>query len=92
MRASNRGATRLKRRARPAMAMQDFDGLPPELRAWTAQAALPWRPASVRRAFARALRDTGDRGAALAELDRLQSHLLARDPRFVWRSDNTHTQ
>ncbi|TPE47007.1 hypothetical protein FJM51_20875 [Amaricoccus solimangrovi] len=58
--------------------MADYDRLPADLRAWLAQAALPWSPRSVSRAFGRALaRRRGDRTAALAELDRLQERRLA---------------
>jgi hypothetical protein len=64
--------------------MRDFDRLPPELRAWLAEAVLPWRPRSVRRAFARAVARTKDRDRALEELDRLQERLVAKDARAVW--------
>lgn len=68
--------------------MQEFDRLPAELRCWLATAALPWRPRSVRRSFDRALARTGDRDLALAELDRLQARLIARDARQVWGDDH----
>ena len=59
--------------------MTEYDRLPADLRAWLAQAALPWSPRSVARAFGRALaRGRGDRAAALAELDRLQERRLAQ--------------
>lgn len=34
----------LKRRSRQGDAMARFDRLPPDLRRWLAQAALPWSP------------------------------------------------
>ncbi|MEM6679272.1 MAG: DUF6525 family protein [Pseudomonadota bacterium] len=68
--------------------MRDFDLLPAELRAWLAGAVLPWRPRSVRRSFERALARTGDRRLALAELDRLQQRLIARDARQIWGADH----
>ncbi|MEC9104487.1 MAG: DUF6525 family protein, partial [Pseudomonadota bacterium] len=37
-------ATTLRRRRRPADPMQAYDALPRPLRAWMAQAALPWSP------------------------------------------------
>lgn len=59
--------------------MADYDRLPADLRAWLAQAALPWSPRSAARAFADALtRSPGNRAAALAELDRLEQRSLAR--------------
>ncbi|WP_276617454.1 DUF6525 family protein [Qingshengfaniella alkalisoli] len=42
----------LKRRRR-ANSMASFDGLPPELRRWLAQAALPWSAHSARRLWRR---------------------------------------
>lgn len=59
--------------------MRAFDRLPPGLRAWLSEAALPWRPASVWRAYRRALRQTKDPARAMAELDRLEAARLARD-------------
>jgi len=80
----NRGQTSLKLKRRNEDPMRDFDRLPPELRAWVAAAALPWRPRSVRRAFERAVARSRDRARALEELDRLQDRLVARDARAVW--------
>lgn len=59
--------------------MRAFDRLPPPLRNWLADAALPWRPASVARAYGRALKRTGDPIRALEELDRLEAARLAQD-------------
>jgi hypothetical protein len=64
--------------------MRDYDRLPRELRAWLAEAVLPWRPRSVRRAFDAALSKTGDPARALHELDRIEARLIARDVRRVW--------
>jgi hypothetical protein len=75
---SNRGETSLKRRRRNEDPMQEFDRLPAELRAWLANAVLPWRPRSVRSAFAKAVARTQDKASALRELDRLQARLVAR--------------
>ncbi|MEM9782617.1 MAG: DUF6525 family protein [Pseudomonadota bacterium] len=86
--ASNRGSTSLRLKRRNEDAMREFDRLPGDLRAWLAQAALPWRPRSVRQSFQRALRRTGDRPAALAELERIQQRLLARDAPRVWGGDH----
>ena len=64
--------------------MHEFDRLPAELREWLATAILPWRPQSVRRAFHRAFQRTLDKTEALAELDRMQERLIAKDARAVW--------
>ena len=84
----NRGKTSLKRKRRSENPMGDYDNLPKELRVWVAAAVLPWRPKSVRRTFDRAFSQTGDRKKALAELDRLQRRLIARDARNVWGEDH----
>jgi len=86
----NRGRTSLKLKRRNADPMEDFDRLPPELRAWLAEAVLPWRPRSVRRAFERAVARTRDRSRALEELDRLQDRLVAKDARTVWGDAHPH--
>ena len=83
----NRGRTSLICR-RPSVApMQAYDALPPELRAWVAQAALPWSARSVRAAYGKALAKSGDPSKALAKLDQLQQALLARDAKVVWSQE-----
>lgn len=67
--------------------MREFDRLPAELRAWLSTAVLPWRPRSVRKAYDKALAETGDRTRAISALDRLQDRLVAKDARAVWGSD-----
>ena len=59
--------------------MREFDRLPPVLRAWVSQAALPWRPRSVLRAYNKALDRTGNQSRALDELRRLEAVQLAKD-------------
>jgi hypothetical protein len=80
----NRGRTSLKRRRQSRDPMRDYDRLPVELRRWLAQAVLPWGTRSAMRAFERAMRRTGDVAQALAELDRVQQSLIAKDARQVW--------
>ena len=75
----NLGQTMLRRNRRQTDPMREFDQLPPSLRAWVADAALPWGPRSVRRAYQKALARTGDHNAALEELERLQARQLAKD-------------
>lgn len=73
-------ATGLRRR-RARYPMRDYDSSPPPLRAWLADAALSWSPRSALRIYERAFsRSGGDVAAALAELERKQTALLARDP------------
>jgi hypothetical protein len=89
----NRGATALRRRWRTGDPMADFDRLDPLLRAWLAQAALPWSPRSVARAFARELAAArGRRDAALAALDRLERRRIAFDAAQVWGSSHPAAQ
>ena len=75
----NLGQTNLRKRRRQVDPMREFDRLPPQLRTWLAQAALPWRPKSVQRAYQKALARTGDHGSAIAELERLQVRQLEKD-------------
>jgi len=81
---SNTGMTTLRRRIRSRNPMQDYDRLPPELRAWLAQAALPWRSGSAHRIYARAMARTGDKARALAQLDAAERRLVARDAAAIW--------
>lgn len=65
--------------------MQAYNRLPPRLRAWLSEAVLPWSPQSARRAWRKALRDTGgDEGAACARLSRIEADMLRRDAPRVW--------
>lgn len=80
----NCGATSLRRRRRTQNPMGDYDRLPRELRLWVASATLPWRAKSVRVAYEKALARTGSPDAALAELTRLQTALVAKDTARVW--------
>lgn len=88
----NRGTTSLKLKRRNENPMRDFDRLPADLRAWLAAVVLPWRPRSVRRAFDRALAETGERGFALSRLTALQGRLVARDAAAVWGPDHPAVQ
>lgn len=80
----NLGHTSLRLCRRTGDPMRDYDRLPGMLRAWLTEAALPWRPQSVRRSFDRALARTGDVSLALEELSRLEARLLAKDGPRVW--------
>jgi hypothetical protein len=64
----------------PARGLAEFDRLPPALRRWLAQAALPWSARSVRRLWGRVLRESGgDEARALARLDAIEAARLKRE-------------
>ncbi|WP_225026235.1 DUF6525 family protein [Xinfangfangia pollutisoli] len=71
-------------RARAGDPMRDHDALPPALRQWAAQAALPWSARSLRRAWTRALARTGCPDAALHRLAAAETATLARETARVW--------
>lgn len=79
----NLGQTKLRKRRRREDPMREFDQLPPVLRAWVTQAALPWRPRSVLRAYNTALARTGDQTRALDELKHLEAAQLAKDSQLT---------
>ena len=68
--------------------MDTYDRLPSELRNWVASAHLPWSPGSVRRAYAKALSQTGDGAQALQQLETLQRKQIARDVKRIWGDDH----
>jgi hypothetical protein len=78
-RRGNLGATALRPRRRAVDPMRVYDRLPRELRAWMAEAALPWSPLSCLRLWRRALSEEGCPERARARLDRAEAALLARD-------------
>lgn len=75
----NLGATSLRRRSRGGDPMRAYDALPPELRAWMAEAALPWSPHSCARLWAKARRRGLDAQGARDLLTRAEARKLARD-------------
>lgn len=78
----NLTSPRARRRATDPMAA--FDRLPPDLRSWLAEAALPWSAASVLRLWQRAIRETGCAKAARDRLARAEAKTLAREAARVW--------
>jgi hypothetical protein len=76
-RARNLGKTglRVRRRGDP---MAAYDAAPAPLRAWMAQAALPWSPASCLAIWRRAMAAGADAAEALARLDRAERKTLSR--------------
>jgi hypothetical protein len=79
VRGGNLGHTRLKRRRRSGDPMQVFDRLPPDLRRWMTQAALPWSPASCLALWRKALAEHGSAEAAIQRLQRVEAALLSRE-------------
>ncbi len=77
---AHNGQSALPRRRQSGDPMQSFDRLPPALRRWLAQAALPWSPRSAQRAWQRSLAlCDGDLDAALARMTEIEHRQLARD-------------
>lgn len=71
------------RRARNPMAA--YDTLPPALRSWLSQAALPWSVSSVRKVWRKSLITHGGCEArARQHMDEIERQLLARDAASVW--------
>ena len=81
---NNLGRTSLKRKRRNENPLLDYDRLPRALRAWVANAELPWRPRSVLKAYERAFSKTGDRNKALNELNCIQNRLVSKDAIMIW--------
>jgi len=76
--------TSLKRTRRSSDPVRDYDNLPQDLRRWVATAALPWGAKSVKTAYDKAVRRTGDPRLALRELDKLQQNKVAKDAQQIW--------
>ncbi len=74
----NLGQTPLPRRRRAADPMRAYDRQPAPLRAWLAQAALPWSPASCRRIWLEARAQGASLDSILARLDRAERQALSR--------------
>lgn len=69
--------------------MDRFDRLPPALRGWLAQAALPWSPHSAQRLWQRLHRETaGDTEAMLRRMALAEARMLARDIPQIWGRDH----
>ena len=79
---TNVGQTKIRTRIKSSNSLKQFDCLPKFLREWLRNAALPWRPSSVHRAYKRALSRSGEHRLAMVELERLQEYQLAKDRLF----------
>jgi hypothetical protein len=78
-----RSSLRGRRRNRDAMAA--YDRLPPRLRRWLSEAALPWSAESALKIWRRALEETGCEEAALARCAAAERAMLSRDAPRVRR-------
>ncbi|WGW03216.1 DUF6525 family protein [Tropicibacter oceani] len=67
------------RRRRRSDPMRTYDTLPRPLRAWIAQAALPWSPASCLRIWRKARAQGAAPETILDRLDRAEQKALSRD-------------
>lgn len=81
----NLGKTLLKKKTAKGDRMKEFDRLPPHLRCWLRNADLPWSPTSVKRAYLKALRNSGNCKIAIAELDKMQSKQLSKERLYEGR-------
>ena len=76
---NNLGETSLRRKRAANDPMYDYDRLPPELRHWLAQAALPWSPTSAYRIWQRARKQGYDSDAILNKLAQAEAKTLTRE-------------
>ncbi|MDE4097883.1 DUF6525 family protein [Phaeobacter gallaeciensis] len=74
----NLGATGLPIRKRTGNAMTEYDRLPPSLRAWMQEAALPWSPRSCRSIWMKVKQDGGSDRQAIARLAAVEAAMLKR--------------
>ena len=78
-RSGNAGATSIKRRRRAEDPMRAYDRLPGPLRAWLAQAVLPWSPGSCLRIWRNGVRTGLAPAEIVTRLDRLEAAALERE-------------
>jgi hypothetical protein len=85
-------ATTLRQR-RSASPLTAHDALPRDVRLWAHTAALPWSASSLRRLWAKAMREAkGDCAAARARLDAAEARALARECARIWGPGHPGTQ
>jgi hypothetical protein len=75
----NLGTTSLPIRKRSEDPMAAYDRLPPDLRAWMQDAALPWSPRSCRAIWQKVKQRGGSDAEAAARLAAVEAAMLARD-------------
>ena len=77
----NLGDNRLPKRRRSGNPMQTYDGLPREVRAWVAEAKIPWSPAACRKIWLTEMKRGASIEAVLEKLDQAEDRTLARENR-----------
>ena len=75
----NIGQSSLRGKRRVGNPMNDYDLLPPPLRRWLGQAALPWSPVSARRIWKKSKAKGHSVEEALSTLSKAEAKTLARD-------------
>lgn len=85
----NLGQCSLRRKRRARNPMDAFDSLPPPVRQWVAEAALPWSPASVRRLWSKSRAKGLSDDEALVSLTLAEARTLARDRQSTISKLNT---
>ena len=78
MKSSNRGQTGLRLKRRAEDPMRAYDSLPPPVRHWLSQAAMPWSPASCRKILRSAKARGEGMERVLARLDHAERQTLAK--------------
>ncbi|MEL6521243.1 MAG: DUF6525 family protein [Pseudomonadota bacterium] len=87
----NLGQCSLRRKRRSGGSMAAFDGLPPPLRQWLSEAALPWSPNSARRIWSKSLAKGLSLEETLSALSQAEARTLARDRLSTEFKTNTQT-
>lgn len=75
----NLGKSALRRKRRDGDPMAAYDRLPPQLRQWLSQAALPWSPTSARRIWSKSRAKGLSPEEALLALSKAEAKTLQRD-------------
>ncbi|MEM9970160.1 MAG: DUF6525 family protein [Pseudomonadota bacterium] len=75
----NLGQSSLRRRRRARDPMAAYDSLPPQLRQWLSEAALPWSPTSTRRLWTKLRAQGLSPQETLTSLSQAEARTLARD-------------
>lgn len=75
----NLGESSLRRKKRSVDPMSAYDNLPPALRRWLSQAALPWSPTSALRIWSKSRAQGRTMEETLTALSQAEQATLARD-------------
>lgn len=80
---TNLGQSSLRRKRRCGNPMAVYDSLPPPLRKWLSEAALPWSPVSARRIWQKSRAKGLSPEEALMSLSQAEAKMLARDQHSI---------